>query len=229
MTLVTTCADGYVRVWDARSGVLLAEPMHNQSELLFKFSAQFSSDGEWMVVTTPSRHGQYHLCVWQLPVARLPVPTWIPEFAEALGGQRLDETGMIHPVPWQRLLELQKQFGALGTEGFYDRWMRWFVDGKPTRKISPRSNFTVLEYAQDRIQENTVESLREAVRLVPTNALAFARLARQLLAQDDPDNLRRLGEADLFSRHAVELAPHDAGVAKIRKEIVTQIEALKKP
>ena len=75
------------------------------------------------------------------------------------------------------------------------------------------------EYVQRRIQENTLESLQEAVRLSPTNGLAFARLARRVLEQDSKDNPRRVGEADFSSRRAVELSAKDAEVLSIRDQI----------
>ena len=91
------------------------------------------------------------------------------------------------------------------------------------------SKVTVPEYVQRRIEENTMQSLEEAARLSPTNGLAFARLAKLVLAQTDQDNPRRVGEADFISRYALKWAPHDAEVAKIRAEIVAQLGALKKP
>ena len=79
------------------------------------------------------------------------------------------------------------------------------------------------------MRENTLDSLQEAVRLAPTNGLAFARLAKQVLGQSEKDNPRRVGEADFFSRYAVKLAPQDAEVAKIRAEIAAQLQTLKTP
>ena len=55
------------------------------------------------------------------------------------------------------------------------------------------------------------------------NALAFVRLVKQILGQEDTDNPRRVGEADFLSRYAVKLAPQDAEVAKRRARIETQI------
>jgi hypothetical protein len=86
----------------------------------------------------------------------------------------------------------------------------------------------VPEYIQSRVEEHTLESLHEAVRLSPTNGLAFARLAEQALMQSDKDNPRRLAEADFFSRYALKWSPNHAEVAKIRAEIKEQIKNLPK-
>ena len=83
-----------------------------------------------------------------------------------------------------------------------------------------------MEYVQRRIQENTLESLQEAVRLSPTNGLAFARLAKLVVAQKEEDNPRRVGEADFFSRYALKWSPNDVEVAKIRAEIELQIQTM---
>ena len=79
------------------------------------------------------------------------------------------------------------------------------------------------EYVRRLIEENTLASLQEAVRLSPPNALAFARLARRVLEQGD--NPRRVGEADFYSRRAVQLSPKDAEVLRIRDEIKARTSA----
>jgi hypothetical protein len=112
---------------------------------------------------------------------------------------------------------------------FYTRWTKWVCADRATRTISAFSSITVPEYIQRRIQENTLESLQEAVRLAPTNGLVFARLARLVLAQNERDNPRRVGEADFFSRYALKLAPQGAEVALIRAEIEERIKNLPKP
>jgi hypothetical protein len=65
--------------------------------------------------------------------------------------------------------------------------------------------------------------------LAPTNGLAVVRLAARILEEDPKDNPRRLGEADFLSRRALQFAPNDAEVAKLRADIATYIEASKQP
>ena len=64
------------------------------------------------------------------------------------------------------------------------------------------------------------ESLREAVRFSPTNSLAYARLAKAVLAEPLAQNPRRAGEAEFFSRYALKLSPDDPEVMKIRAEFI---------
>lgn len=54
-------------------------------------------------------------------------------------------------------------------------------------------------------------------------------MAKQVLAQRDKENQRRIGEADFFSRYALKWSPNDAKLAKIPAEIEEQIQNLPKP
>ena len=111
----------------------------------------------------------------------------------------------------------------------FTRWAQWFGADRGTRAISPLSSVTVSGYVQRRIEENTLESLQEAVRLSPTNGLALARYATQLLAQSDQDNPRRLAEADFFSERAVQLTPQDSEVMRSRTELERRLKELRRP
>jgi hypothetical protein len=179
-------------------------------------SARFTPDGRRVIV-------------FQLPPCVVPVPAWVPELAEAVAGVRMNEKRVPTNVPWADRLKTLSQLAGVPATDDCTSWLEWFLADRSTRLISPMSSLTVPAYVQRRIDENTLASLQEAVRLAPTNGLAFARLARQVLAQSETDNPRRVGEADFFSRHAVKLAPQDAEVAKLRSEIGDQIKTLPKP
>jgi hypothetical protein len=120
--------------------------------------------------------------------------------AEALAEQRINAEGVAEPVSISEVLTIRVQ--VLGQQGndVYTRWARWFFADRSTRAISPAGALTVPQYVQRRIEENTVESLQEAVRLSPTNGLAIARLAIATLKQDSTQNPRRMAEADWASQ-----------------------------
>jgi dipeptidyl aminopeptidase/acylaminoacyl peptidase len=234
--VVTASRDRTVRVWHVPSGQLLTEPLkHNE----IAWSAQFSPDGQRVVTVSydlsPDEQGLVTRShdktarVWDMPSAPLPAPKWLLELAEAVGGERINERGVAEPVPVGELLRLKRQVADSPATDYYARWAQWFFADRATRAISPNSSIAVPEYVQRRMQENTLESLHEAVSLSPTNGLAYARLARQVFAQIEKDNPRRLGEADFFSRYAVKWAPNDAEAAKMRAEIAEQIKNLPKP
>jgi hypothetical protein len=113
--------------------------------------------------------------------------------------------------------------------GYYTRWARWFFADRATRTLSPASLVTVPQYIQQRIKENTLDSLREAVRLLPTNALAVARLAAKTLAESPDPNSREAAEAAWLTQRAVALAPNDPTVLKIRAEITRRLPPMAKP
>jgi hypothetical protein len=221
-----------VRLWDAAPGQSLGQTnlsnlggttllwdntiLGEEHPIGLRTFAEFSPGGRRLIVRNRSR--------WSMPA-----PGWLPELAEAVAGMRMNQKMVPTNLPWADRLEIQRRLADAPATNGWTRWAAWFLADRNTRAISPSSLTSVPDYVQRRIQENTLESLREAVRLSPTNGLAFARLAKQILAQNERANPHRVGEADFFSRHAVKLGPQDAEVAKIRAEIEEQIKRQPKP
>jgi hypothetical protein len=56
-------------------------------------------------------------------------------------------------------------------------WGHWFLADPATRTISPFSQLTIPQYIEDRIKENTAESLDEAERLATGNSNLLARIS----------------------------------------------------
>jgi dipeptidyl aminopeptidase/acylaminoacyl peptidase len=221
--VVTASRDHTARVWDARTGQPLSEPLRHESRVV---SARFSPDGRWVVTASMDQTAR----VWELTtVADLPIPHWLPDLAEAVGGQRLTSEGLSESVPLTEVLKRKRELLDSSAGDVCTRVVKWFFADRATRTISPFSSMRMPDYVQRRIEENTVASLQEAVRLSPTNALATARLAKQALAQDPKENPRRVGEADFYSRRAVALAPNEPEVLRIRAEVVERIGTLGKP
>ena len=192
----------------------LTELRHKRSVL----SAQFSPNGRWMATASGDKARG-----WEIPLDSGPAPLWLPALATCVAGMRLNEAAVLELVTLDEFLKLKKQLLSSTETNYYTRWAKWFCTDPADRTISPLSSITVPEYVQRRIQENKLESLQEAVRLAPTNGLAFARLAKQVLAQSEKDNPRRIGEAHFFSRYALKCSPNDPEVQQIRGEIVRQI------
>jgi dipeptidyl aminopeptidase/acylaminoacyl peptidase len=219
---VLTASGNGARVWDAQTGQPLTEALRHEYSV---HSARFSPNGLRVVTASDDNTAR----IWEMPLGSMPAPSWLAELAVSVAGQRLSGAAVLEPVEAESFLKLKEQLNVSPGTNFYSRWAKWFCADRATRTISPLSSITVPEYIQRRIEENTFDSLQEAVRLSPTNGLAFARLAKLVLAQRDADNPRRVGEADFFSRHAVKLAPRDSEVAKIRAEIEERIKNLPKP
>jgi tetratricopeptide (TPR) repeat protein len=77
---------------------------------------------------------------------------------------------------------------------------------------------TVPEYVSSRIEDKTLPSLREALLLSPTNGLAFARMARLILAEKAPASPQQLAAAEFYYRRAATLAPDQPEVAWAQAE-----------
>jgi hypothetical protein len=162
-------------------------------------SAQFSPDGQRVVTASDEETAQ----VWDVPVAAVPVPIWFIEWAESIGGRRFDLQGTDVTVPAAEEGQWREKLAAQMDISFFTRLARRVESDVNTRSISPYSSITVPEYVKRRIEENTLWSLRQAVKLSPTNALAFARLAGLVANQDSKENPGHSEEAEFYARYAL--------------------------
>jgi len=171
--IVTASYDHTARVWDAQNGQPLSDPLqHSQGAN----SAQFSPDGK-RIVTGSSDGAQ----VWDLAPSSENHPAWLTQLAEAISGQTLNKQGLLEPTQLKRGVVLDQLQHKLNQEPDDDEWVhwgRWFLADPATRTISPFSKMTVPEYIEDRIKENTAESLDEAEQLASGNADLLKRIAQ---------------------------------------------------
>jgi hypothetical protein len=87
--------------------------------------------------------------------------------------------------------------------------LKWSVSDRRSRTISPLSQVTVSEWIENRIDEGTVERLRNALQVGAANARVTAHLGR-----------RARREADLLTSRALKLAPDNDEVKELRNEVV---------
>jgi len=182
-------------------------------------NAEFSPGGSQVVTFSSDKAVR----IWEITQAPLPVPDWLPALAEAVASQHINDQDVSEVLPVEVLYRLRQTLSANTTSDYYGRWARWFFADSATRTISPSSNVTVPEYVNRRIEENTRESLQEATLLSSTNALAFARLAQQLVATNQTVKAEVLEDAEWFSRYATNLAPTDPEVRLIRESIAQRV------
>jgi WD40 repeat protein len=106
--------------------------------------ANFSPDGRRIVTACSDNSVQ----VWDVAVdLDSPLPAWVSDLAEALGGRRFNEEGLLVP-PNKSIIELRKELLALKRDDFWSRLGRWFFKRGPQRTISPDSKTTVAELAR---------------------------------------------------------------------------------
>ena len=201
-----------VRVWEVATGLPLTEWLTHPAALL---KVEFSPDGR-RLVTTSADHGAW---LWELPIPDAPAPSWLPDLAEFVAVGVRDETGLDSERQWTKYTRIRTEALKIPTTDFYGRWARWFFAHPIARSISPWSDMPTADYVQRRVDEGTLNSLREAIRIDPTNGLAVARLAERIFRQDARENSRKAGEADFLSRRALQFSPNDPEVRRIRSEI----------
>jgi class 3 adenylate cyclase/WD40 repeat protein/tetratricopeptide (TPR) repeat protein len=161
--IVTAAEDGVVRVWQSDGGELVHQQPPCRAEVL---SMAPSADDRWLVAASSDNA----LTLWELPRASGRAPSWLAGLAEgcASGGG-------------SRILQIRQQVLASKATDDFTRWGKWFFADHGTRTISPNSRTTIPEHVQRLAAGNTLEGLKLAVRLQPTNGLALARLARALV------------------------------------------------
>ncbi len=191
-----------VRLWDARSGLPLAEPMRHD-KLTF---AWFSPDGTRVVTGSSDSTAR----VWHVLVPPVPVPAWFLDWAEARMGQPFDPGSTAEAVLTSALLQREESVAARTDAGFYTRIAQWIQADAATRTLSPLSTRTVPQYLRARIEENTLTSLREAVRMAPTQSVAWARLALAGLGLDAAEHPGQGPDPVFSARQAMQLDPQNA-------------------
>lgn len=182
--VVTASEDGTARVWDAESGSPLTERLEHDY-----IWVQFSPDGK-RILTASMREVR----IWDISPISEACPAWLPQLAEAIAGIHLNEKGVLQRLdedPINAMDRIREQLSGEHADDDWVIWGKWFLADRSTRTISPFSKITVPEYIENRIKENTPESLDEAERLAVGNA----------------ELLKRIAEA----RQALEKKPKDAG------------------
>ena len=150
--LVTARRGGDVRIWEARTGKAMTSSLRHEGLIT---SARFSSDGNRLLTVTEDQTVR----VWDVFITPPNDSELIASLAEVVTGQRVNEQGIVVPVPdtVERLAELRKQTkDATAADGLGKLFMRWFLADRWTRTISPLSSITVPEYIQRRIAEGRI-------------------------------------------------------------------------
>lgn len=217
--LLTQSTENDLRVWDVSSGQPLSETKRQWGKIL---KLEFNPASDQILILTEA--GLVEL--WDVPISPDSAPDWLPTLAEAVAGQINDGTGARQPGRHESALYFEIKTGLEQSVAadFYTRWGKWFVADRASRAISPFNEMPVDQYVRALIDENSFDSILQAVALDPANARALARLA--LLTIDEPaeDNIRRIGEADFYSLRALQLDPRSSEVIRIREIIAAALK-----
>ena len=103
----------------------------------------------------------------------------MPDLADAVAGEHLNDQGVFERLQDSAhlLKQIREQLNREFPANDWVTWGRWFLADRSTRTISPFSKITVPEYIENRIKENTAESLDEAEQLAVGNPELLKRIA----------------------------------------------------
>ena len=117
--IATASEDHTARIWDARTGFPVTEPLVHASPVRTLI---------WMLdsqrVLTGNR--DTHVRLWKVP-ALDSVPRWLPDLAEALAGKRNDNQSGSVAVAADSLHALRQRAKANTEDTPENRWLRWFL------------------------------------------------------------------------------------------------------
>ena len=130
--VATGSSDGTARVWDSATGRPLSEPLRGHD---FVGGVEFSRDGTQLLGVG----GGTTAFIWNVEASNQAAPDWLPIWAEAIGGERLDPNGDLQPVAQIELTNLQSKLATAPGEDLYTRTARWFFMSAPSRSISPEA------------------------------------------------------------------------------------------
>jgi dipeptidyl aminopeptidase/acylaminoacyl peptidase len=211
--IATASADGTARIWDSQTGQPLAEPLvHGRAvneehinadgtkmlvtEMRWGVnSAQFSPDGKRVVTAAVDGTAR----VWDVAPSPENHPDWLPQLAEAISGQALNQQGLLVPTLLNRadvINQIRQELNQAPDQDGWVVWGRWFLADPTARTVSPFSRKTVPEYIDDRMQEKTAESLEEAERMAGDNEELLGRVAEA----------RRIATEEALQKEAAQLA-----------------------
>ncbi|MFN0127611.1 MAG: hypothetical protein ACKV19_13100 [Verrucomicrobiales bacterium] len=223
-THLTPTGFGYFQLWEATTGLPLTDPVGERGAPI---AIAFQPDDSAVAVSWS--HGLVH--VIQVPPRR-PAPAWFPALAEAVAGRRLAEgTGILEVVPDSELSAIRRDVLA-GSAPYADdpewfRWVHWLFEDAAARAVSPGAAMTMARHIERLRASEDIDDLHEAVRLAPTDALTFARLASRYQATPPADlgpAKRHWDDAVVWlSDHAVELDPESVEVWTMRGELMRRL------
>lgn len=119
--VVTGGNDGTIRLWDGHTGQSLSTPLHHRGNA---YRTVVSSDGR-----TIAAAGPMGVSLWRLPlIPEIPVPEWLPDLVEAIGGLRYGALETIEWVPAGSLADLRERLSTSEPLPFYTDWLESLLD-----------------------------------------------------------------------------------------------------
>jgi WD40 repeat protein len=210
--VVTASKDRTARIWNAATG----EPMEHES---WVYSASFGRNGQQILTASQDNTAR----LWDVP------PTSSPEndrdllsladLAEATADVAVrisGQTEMLYVLMPEQVRATRdylaaKFAGPSSALTPLEQLLKWSASEPRLRSLSPFSKRAVADWIEDRIKEGSLNGLRAAILMYPTNARLAEHFGRALAAFAlekgiDPAEARRArAEADFQMRRALKL------------------------
>ena len=194
---------------------------------------------------TASEDGTARL--WDVPAITSPATTedvlLLADLAEATAGAALQKSGqteILKALTFEQVNEMRRKIAARFPESASEltplqRCLQWSVSDPRKRSLSPFSKRTVSPWVEERINEGTLDCLRAAILVDPANMRLAAHFGRCLAnyaldKRTDPAEARRdRAEADFQTHRALQLAPENNEVKKLRSDVVRLLRSGLRP
>jgi hypothetical protein len=238
--VLTASKDGTARVWDATTGKSIGEPMEHSG---WVNAAQFSPDGQQVLTVSEDDTAR----LWDVPAIGSPASAedalLLADLAEATAGVALYKSGqteILNALTLEQVNKMRQKIAARFPESAFkltplQRCLQWSVSDPRTRSLSPFSKHTVSPWVEERIKDGTLDGLRAAILVDPANMRLTAHFGRRLADYAlekgiDPAEARRYrSEADFQTRRALQLAPENDEVKKLRGEVIRLLQLTSQP
>ena len=138
--------NGEVQLWDTETGRELCEPIVRDMDQDVSVHSYTSSDGRRLFAGLSGGHKQLSYISFDIPPSDQPMPAWLADLAEALGGFRLtgDNTLELLRVDQQNSI-LHNVAGNVSAD-HTDEWsavVHWLLDYGKDAVVSPSSTLTI--------------------------------------------------------------------------------------
>lgn len=212
---------GIARLWEARSGLPLTEPLGRPQPkgVGFPTEVSFSADGSRVLLGRldigpfPER-----ICVFALPECHAELPD-ILRFASLSAGFELARDGTARFLTSEEVVASQEALQELARTRAAGPVMRWLLSGGAGRTLSPWTDFPTDAFATARAPQMTnIADLLRVADLCPTNAVALASLGSAFQHCMAGTNQGSSVLARHLTTRAVSLAPESSVVLDKRIE-----------
>lgn len=168
-------AEGTIRVWDLETGAPLTRSLSIGQEI---FATAFAPSGQRFAGASWNQ-GAY---IWDLVDVEGGIPDALLDYAEALGGFRFNEEGVLEQVPPRDLpnRRLALQAVELPHQPSLTRWRDWLTTAPNERTFSPWSAVHFHDHVEQLIETGDRESLLAALRWRPGDPAILSALGETM-------------------------------------------------